>query len=153
LDNNIEVFVKLSDIVKDKHYIHFHGSESEYYKYFLTFIFSFGNLEMMQFVQSKIDLSKLSSKHFEYLAFRLDDNVEIVDAVLGKSRKDVNVPYTKIASLAMEMNNINIYKYIHNFTQKTPFRLQERKLTWTKCNIEFLDFFFVEIFTLGRRYR
>jgi hypothetical protein len=148
LSNNVEFFSELSDIVKDGGYRRFYGSHSYYYEIFSTAIFCFGNVEMVEYLSNKIDLLILPKYCFEYLAYRLDDNVEIVDTVSKKVTG--NIPYARIACSAAYANNINIFKYIYDFTlidgypQIKFFNAIKNVLIWKKSSIEFLEFFLIK---------
>jgi hypothetical protein len=139
LHGDIEVFVELSDIVKEQNYLRF-DSEFGYYEYFSELIFPFGNLEMIKFLQSRTDLSKLPMSCFEMLGYRLDDNVEIVDAVLSKLKISNNT-YLKIVSNAVEVNNINIFQYVYNMIHVDSSELIKNNVIRNELNIEFLEFF------------
>jgi hypothetical protein len=107
----------------------------------LKLIFSFGNLEIIEFLKSRIDLSELPRDNLHYLGYRMDDNVEIVDAVLSKLNENVTVKYQQIASSCLVMNNINIFKYIYDISQKNSHHLIISNLNWHESNTEFLEFF------------
>jgi hypothetical protein len=141
LDNNMEVFMELSNIVKEQNYLCFDSSESSYCYYFLKLILPFGNLEIVEFFLSMINFEKFSAYCFEMLGYRFDDNVEIVDAVLSKLSIGISdIIYLKIVSNAVKVNNINIFKYILNRKQQPLLDSKEKYLVWEENNIEFLDY-------------
>jgi hypothetical protein len=141
LNGNVEVFSELSNVVREMGYIYFNKSEHSYYEYLSPLIFCFGNLEMIKFLQSKINLSRISPHSLKYLAYRFDDNVEIVDTVLKNLDNDHNFLYTDMAFNSMCVNNINIFKYVYNNSQMESFCSENNRLIWSNSNIEFLEFF------------
>jgi hypothetical protein len=143
LNNNTKVFVELENIVGENGYLYF-DNPAHYYRYFTALIFSFGNLEMIEFLQNRFDLNNLLGSYFGYLAYRFDDNAEIVHAVLSKLNKDFILPYKEIAFKAAEEDNINIFKYIYNQSPTISFSSKKKSFVWSKFNIEFLDFFLSE---------
>jgi hypothetical protein len=144
-NNNIEVFSKLGDIVIENGNIYFGEG---YYLYFSRYVFSFGNLEMVEFIMDKINLSTASLDYVKYLAYRIDDNVEVVDAVLTELIADKKYrPYSEMAYYAMNANNVNIFKYIYNniLVYQDPelksFSHTKDCFIWSTFHTEFLEFF------------
>jgi hypothetical protein len=126
LNGNNEAFVELSDIAKSQNYIYFSNSKSQYYK----------------FLKRNTDLSQLQNDHWQYLMYRLDDNVEIVDAVLSKLDKMPYSFYHALVNYAINFDNINIFKYIctsYSIQISSFYSLKERVLR-SECNIQFLDY-------------
>jgi hypothetical protein len=146
LNNEIEILSELSDIIRETGYCHY-NDRSSYYEYMSIFIFSFGNMEMIEFLQSKINLSKIPDYKLQYLAYRFDDNAEIIDIVLSKLDEGKNIPYAEMANIAMDVNNINIFKYIYNNKlintdpQLTSLLGTNKSFIWRECSVELFDFF------------
>jgi hypothetical protein len=146
LNGNIDVFSKLIDPIAEKAHVHT-VNEDHYFRLFWRLIFCFGNLEMIEFFHGKYNLLKVPYDHFEYVAYRLDDNAEIVEAVLSKIRGYTFPLFDNLASEAIYSNNIKIFKYIYDYTLvdgESHIRFLysiKRCFIWTSPCIEFLEFF------------
>jgi hypothetical protein len=145
ISGNIEVFSELGNIIIDnRDYCFGQG----YYYFFSSVVFCYGNLEMIDFFKHKINLSNVLSDHFRYLAYRIDDNVEAVDAVLnGLIIGEKSIPYFDMALITMDTNNINIFKYlyqnvlIHKDPELRYFDVTKKTFLWSTYDVNFLDFF------------
>jgi hypothetical protein len=145
MNDNIEIFVELCDIVEETNYRYFSG-KTGYYYFLSDVILCFGNKQMIDFLQSRIDLCIIPTDNLKYLGYRLDDNVEIVHIVLNKFKNNQLVSYSVIASNAISSDNINIFKYLYNSLINTDPLIEYCQgktydLIWTKSNIQFLEFF------------
>jgi hypothetical protein len=146
VDNNIDIFSKLGDLVCEKGENSLYFS-SGYYVYFSIFVFSLGNLEMIEFLYSKINFHYIPRDHFNYLGYRLDDSIEIVDRVINKLTDKNYLPFSDIAHAAMYANNINIFKYIYDNvfintdTQLNISPYTKENTLWSTHCVEFLEFF------------
>jgi hypothetical protein len=145
MNDNVEVFVELSNIIEETDYRYFRGKIG-YYHFFTNVILCFGNKQMIDFLQSRIDLCSVPTNDLKYLGYRLDDNVEIVHVVLDQFKNNQYVPHTKMLAKAISSDNINIFKYVYNSVINTDPLIEHCLMTkynliWTKSNIQFLEFF------------
>jgi hypothetical protein len=145
VNNDIDTFMAIGDIVQ-KLYDTF--PDCDYYKYLARLIMSFGNLEMIESLFTKINLSILSSYHFVIVGYRFDDNVEIVASIFNKLKDGgYQSLYSRIAYNAVTANNINIFKYVYEYTlidgkpQIESFNLIKRCIIWENPSNQFLEFF------------
>jgi hypothetical protein len=164
LENNIKALSRLGDIVKKSGYIHFYSCKNDLDPFYLcmaSYIFGFGTIEMINFLQSQLDIRKLNMRRkcFNFLMSRYDDNIEIVYAILSKLIGTIDNELSVLSNFAYKaasVNNINIFKYLCDGIIITMdpkminFKLMKKALIWTTYDIDFLEYFLSKLVLLEK---
>jgi hypothetical protein len=152
LENNIKALSRLGDIVKKSGYIHFYSCKNDLDPFYLcmaSYIFGFGTIEMINFLQSQLDIRKLNMRRkcFNFLMSRYDDNIEIVYAILSKLIGTIDNELSVLSNFAYKAASVN-NMIIKMDPKMIIFEQMKRELIWTTYNIEFLEYFLLKLVLL-----